>query len=84
MTGFRTKTLLAVATAGVLFAASPAFAYKWTCTATNSRHAHYTQVSVGFNSVLVHNRASSKALQACAIDSYSPQTCRILNCYLSY
>lgn len=84
MSIFRSRTLLAVATAGVLFVASPAFAIQWTCTATNARHAHYTQTAVGFNSVLVHNRASSKALKACAIDSYAARTCRILNCYPSY
>lgn len=74
------KILLALATATLVFAASPASASTWVCTAKNVRGANYTSSAFGVFSAVVHDRAKAKALAACAANSVVAATCYIVSC----
>ena len=67
----RSRVLLAAVAAGVMLAASPAFA--WVCTAKNARGALYTSVG------LVAAGTCSRAIVKCQANSVYPRTCRVVS-----
>ena len=69
MKSVRTLVVVAAAAAGMMVAASPAFA--WVCTAKNARGAVYT--SIGVFPTLTCTRALAK----CKADSVAPSTCKV-------
>lgn len=80
MNAFQSKVLLAVAVATVLFAASPAAAAAWVCTAKNARGANYTASAIGVFSLVVRDRARTKAIAVCRANSVVPASCYIVSC----
>ena len=72
MKNLRSRVLLLAVTAGLVAAASPAFA--WVCTAKNARGATYSAVGI------FHDVVASRALAKCKADSVAPGTCVIVNC----
>jgi hypothetical protein len=61
----KSSLMLAILAAGIVFAAAPALALTWTCTAKNLRGMTFTRTAVGAFSGPVYARARSKALYAC-------------------
>ena len=80
MKRLQSKVLLGLAAAAIVFAASPASAATWQCTAKNARGAAYTAVAIGVYSAIVHDKARAKALAKCAAGSVYPATCYIASC----
>ena len=72
MKSLRSGALLVAISAGMMLAASPAFA--WVCTAKNARGATYSAVGIFYN--IVKDRAMAK----CRADSPAAVTCVIINC----
>lgn len=80
MKRLQSKVLFALAAATVLFAASPASAAAWVCTAKNARGANYTASAIGVFSLVVRDRARVKALAVCRANSVVPASCYIVSC----
>ena len=72
MRTLRSRTLLLAVSAGLVLAASPAFA--WTCTAKNLRGATYVGVGV------LKENAIERALAKCHAGSIINAGCVIIDC----
>ncbi len=80
MKRLQSKALFAFAVATVLFAASPASAATWACTAKNASSVSYTASAIGVFSLVVRDRARAKALAACRAKSVVPASCYVVSC----
>ncbi len=72
MKSVRSRIALAAVSAGLILAASPAFA--WVCTAKNARGATYSSFG------LVKATASARALAKCRAGSVADNSCHIVSC----
>jgi hypothetical protein len=68
----RSITIAVAGVAGIMLAASPAFA--WVCTAKNARGALYTAVGV-FSAP-----TQARAIAKCRANSAAPNSCVIVSC----
>jgi hypothetical protein len=64
------RMIVAAAAAGMMLAASPAFA--WVCAAKNARGAVYTSIGV------FPGGTCTRALAKCRADSVAPGTCKVI------
>ena len=74
--GIRSKSMMVLAAAGVLAAASPASAF-WQCTATNAHGVKFSAVSLSLITAVAKQRASEKAMAKCKAVS---AVCKISKC----
>jgi hypothetical protein len=72
MKSVRSAALLVTVTAGMMMAASPAFA--WICTAKNARGATYSGVGI------LKANAADRAMAKCKLGSVVNASCVIINC----